>query len=259
MKTNTRHPSRSGPVLGLTILALLSGQANAALTHHWAFDEGSGAIAGDSAGANDGAINGATWSSDGVRSSFLNFGGTDNNVDPNLTLAAQTNSSSFTWASWVNVGAGNGNHVILGNRQNGEGADYAPRQFIKFTVLQFEWHQNGNGNDNVNYDDLTSNGWQHLAVVKNGTSIETYLDGVSTGTGTLSESLDSAVPMRFFMGGEPGQGAGEHFTGGLDDVRIYDNALSGGEIAALAAGVPEPSSFLLAALGLGAGCLRRKR
>ncbi len=55
--------------LGATLcLVLFSGasEVRGGLIHHWAFDEGSGDTAFDSAGANDGAINGATWGSDGV-------------------------------------------------------------------------------------------------------------------------------------------------------------------------------------------------
>ena len=136
--------------------AVFASAAQGALIGHWAFDEGSGVIAGDSsAGGNDGAISGATWGSDGTRASFVSFDGLDDSVNPSLNLAPFTSSNDFTWAVWANRGGGTINEVIIGNRYNGVGTtDFAPRQFIKLTPTQFEWHQNGNGNDNIDIVDL---------------------------------------------------------------------------------------------------------
>lgn len=236
----------------------LIGSANAALIGHWAFDEGSGTIAGDSsAGGNDGAIlNGATWGSDATRDSFLILDGLDDSVDPSLNLAPFTSSNDFTWAVWANRGAGTINEVIIGNRYNGVGvADFAPRQFVKLTPTNFEWHQNGNGNDNVDIADLVAGEWHHHAITKQGTTLSYYLDGVFVQSSTLNEAIGTES-LPFFIGGNAGAGAGEHFTGSIDDVRIYDNALSAAEVGALV--VPEPSSLLLGALSLGM-MLRRKR
>ena len=43
----------------------------------------------------------------------------------------------------------------------------------------------------------------------------------------------------------------------MDEVRIYDNALSASEVMALA--VPEPSSALLVLSGIAIATLRRRR
>jgi hypothetical protein len=236
------------------------GSANAALIGHWAFDEGTGATAADSSGnGNDGAIVGGTWGSDATRASYIIMDGVSGSVvDPNVTLPAMSSTNNFTWAFWANNQNAAGNSILIGNRYNGSGTDYAPRQFVKFTPTKFEWHQNGNGNDNQDYDDLITGEWHHHAVVKTGTSVQYYRDGVATGpVGTLNEDLASADAMRFFIGGNTGTAsAGEVFTGYIDDVRIYDEALSAGAVGALA--IPEPSSLLLGVLSLGM-LIRRKR
>jgi hypothetical protein len=54
--------------------------------------------------------------------------------------------------------------------------------------------------------------------------------------------------------GHQQSGADRYYNGLLDDLRIYNNALSQSEISAL---VPEPVTFLL--LGLGAVLLRKRR
>ncbi|YCM44660.1 LamG domain-containing protein [Verrucomicrobiaceae bacterium 227] len=246
--------------------ALLTSSAGAALIGHWAFDEGSGATAADSSGlGNDGTITGATWGSDATRANYIVMSGAAGSVvDPNVTLPAMTSTNNFTWAFWANSQEGiNGvqqNAVIIGNRKNGANGEYSPRQFIKFTPTKFEWHQNsGTINDNQEYDDLVVGEWHHHAVVKTGLSLQYYRDGIAVGgPGTVTESeLSGAVAMRFFIGGDVNNpSVNEFFNGYIDDVRIYDDALSAGDVNALA--VPEPSALLLGALSLGM-MIRRKR
>ena len=62
--------------------------------------------------------------------------------------------------------------------------------------------------------------------------------------------------MLVHFGGQANNGGGgEFFNGSLDDLRIYDHALSQAEVRRL---VPEPSASTLCLLAL-AGLLRRKR
>ena len=263
MTTYKTKISGKGLATFLGASALMASQAGATLIGHWAFDEGTGSVAADSSGlGNNGVIANATWGSDSTRSSYIVLNGTNSVVDPNVTLPQMSGSNDFTWAFWANsneaIGATQQNAIIIGNRRDGNNVDYSPRQFIKFTPTKFEWHQNGNGNDNQEYDDLVVGEWHHHAVVKTGTSVQYYRDGVAVGgPGTLNESLADSDPMRFFIGGETNQtSVNEFFNGAVDDVRIYDIALSASEISALV--VPEPSSLLLGILGFGMA-LRRRR
>lgn len=247
---------------GLLAAAILPLSADGALIGQWAFDEGAGTTAGDSSpgGANPGTITNATWGSDATRSSYLSFNGTSSVVDPTLTLPVMTTTNDFTWAFWVNnqlqaTDTTQRNSIIVGNRAQAGGGDFSPRQFVKFTPTKFEWHAEANGNDNQEYADLAVGEWHHIAVVKTGTSVQLYRDGVASGAaGTLNESLLNAAALPFFIGGQPGQNGNEFFNGYIDDVRIYDNALTAQEVGAL---VPEPGS--LALLGLGGLLIARRR
>ena len=76
---------------------------------------------------------------------------------------------------------------------------------------------------------LPLNTWSHLAATYNGSSLILYLNGVAAGTrattGTLAQSNS---PLR--IGGNAVWG--EYFQGRLDDVRVYNRALTASEILA---------------------------
>lgn len=221
--------------------------AKAGLVGHWAFDEGSGTTAFDSSGnGNDGVITAGVWGSDADRSSYLIFDGSTSVVDPSLTLPVMTTTNDFSWAVWMSSldeSTAQTDSIIIGNRKDAAGNDTVPRQFIKLTPTKFEWHQNDNGNDNVDVDDLVIDGWHHVAVVKSGTSLEYYFDGVSVATHTLTEVIGT-VANQFYIGGQPNNGSiREHFNGYIDEVRIYDNALTAAEVEALFAAGSEQESI----------------
>ena len=166
------------PVISLSLAALTT-LSQAELIGHWAFDEGSGTTTADISGlGNDGTIFGATWGTDEVRANYLIFDGTSSYVDPLVTLPVMTNTNDFTWAAWVNnqqiIDGTQQNAIILGNRNDASGTDFAPRQFIKLTPTKFEWHQNGLGTDNLDVPDLEVGAWHHIAVVKTGTNLEYF-------------------------------------------------------------------------------------
>jgi len=76
-----------------------------------------------------------------------------------------TLTNDFTWAFWAKHSDENtaDNDIILGNRMDESPADFVPRQFIKFTPTKFEWHMNGNGDDNMEYEDIPADVWLQLS------------------------------------------------------------------------------------------------
>lgn len=251
------------PVFLVVVMFTLSGamacmaqDPDPAMLGWWKLDDGAGDIAADSSGrANHGTItnlsgglgtDGNVWVQDLERGTVLSFDGSASGAYvrageiPQMTLA-----NDFTWAFWAFQDPANTtpNDIILGNRHDDAGVDFSPRQFIKFTPTKFEWHMNGVGTDDLDYDDLPGGEWLHHTVVKTGDQLTYYRNGKQAGSGTITQALDGPMPL--FFGGENTNSAGENWRGMLSDIRLYERALTADEVKQLAfrpkARLPEPA------------------
>ncbi|MEJ6561719.1 MAG: lamin tail domain-containing protein, partial [Akkermansiaceae bacterium] len=209
--------------------------AGVGLLGYWKLDEFSGSTAANEVtGAQDASVTGASWNLDGTRGRVLRFDGSGDFADAG-TIPQQTTSTDFTWSFWARDEQGASNNVILGNRFSPSGADFSPREFIKFTTNQFEWHRGGASAGNIDYAAIPQNTWLHHAVVKEGTSLTYYRNGVTSGTSTISGGMNNPQPLYF--GGDQ---ATESWAGKLDDPAIWEAALPAESIAGLADGSFSP-------------------
>jgi hypothetical protein len=203
----------------------------------WNFDEGGGTVATDSSvnGLN-GTIVDATWET-GKQGSALLFNGVSSyvNIDGFKGINAVDGvQQAFTIAKWIKTTSGEGEMLTWGTNVGGQRLSWR----LNGNTLRTE-HGAGNlrGNTPVNDDE-----WHHVAlVVSEGANLLPpatllYLDGRPDSTFSGSSNryeLTADVDARIGMGAPTG---GRFFTGLIDEVVIYDRALTGGEILWLAGG-----------------------
>lgn len=198
---------------------------------HWTFDEGSGDIAGDSAGANHGALYGATWTA-GQINGALRFDGRDDYVDcgSSHSLAPET----MTLAFWVRPQGNVSYQYILGKAVDiGYSCDYRVST-SSGGQLEFRFGEGmGTAITVRSSSELVADQWSHVAVVRAGSVARLYLNGELEKSGSYSFApTHKGHTLRIGSTGTSEGWAG-YFEGKIDDVRIYDFALSDTQIEQL--------------------------
>jgi len=222
---------------------------------HWKFDEGEGSIAYDSVGDNHGTIYGAQWTSGQINGALL-FDGVNDYVGLPNNSPIWLPQNDFTVAAWVYF-------------------DRDPTTVHDF-VLDLQYMFSTNHSVNTGYcifrncvngkagfdmitatsdsglrseDGMVKNRWYHLVGVRSGTTQAIYMDGQLNASRTCSGD-----PIKFVGSGSdykvnfgkisdvetPGA---YYLDGTIDDVRIYDRALSAEEIQELYRGGLGPKAF----------------
>lgn len=148
-----------------------------------------------------------------------------------FTLAAWVNPTSLTGANtWVGILGANGSGPAMGFKSG-------------------EFYFRGMGSDYRSYKtDVPVNQWSHLAITFNHTSkdIEFFYNGTSIRKNNWPGANPVSDPVRYV--GRQGNTWG-YFDGLIDDVRVYDKALTTAEIQTVMAteSVPQaPTGVLLA-------------
>ena len=146
----------------------------------------------------------------------LNFDGTDDVVQ----LGNWFNNENFSVELWIKPGAT--------QTPNAGVMDNGVWQFYKTPGSVTEYYFNINGSiPRWLAVQLTLNTWQHITLVKNGTSASVYKDGVLASTTTLPEALPYNNNMMFLGRGEA---AGREWNGTIDELRFWNRPLTQTEI-----------------------------
>jgi subtilisin family serine protease len=212
-------------------------EEGAGLVSHWKFDEGEGIIAVDSVGDNNGLLHGDThWVEGKIGDHALEFDGDNDYVSvgksyENNTVGTicgwvfpKTTVSSLFWAGDNDV-FNEGVQVIYGG--NGifrmvvrKAAGY---EFIKDT-----------------YGTFPVNNWYHYCFVQDGISPKLYINGTEVSTSDVKTPKDETAWFDDVDGIDEGSIGMQRdstpwgsFDGIIDDVRIYNRALSAKEIQAI--------------------------
>lgn len=189
----------------------------------YSFDEGSGSTAVDSVGNHDGTINGATWTTMGKYGSALDFDGEDDLVS--IADAADLDlTSSFTLEAWVHPDtATNWTPVISKNEspESGYGPGYV--LFSQGPGKPRGWLSNSETTKAVTgTGPLPTGKWSHLAFTSDGSILRLYVDGEEVSWSTAIDAGANSAPLEIgywdFLD--------IYFDGMIDEVRVYDTALS---------------------------------
>ncbi len=199
----------------------------AGLIAAYAFDETTGATAADASGSGrTGTLSGATWTSSGKNGGALSFDGINNLVT--VADAASLNlTTALTLEAWVHPASDSSWRTVVLKEAS---SDLAYALYASGDVARPSgWARIGSSLSATGPAALPLNAWSHLAVTLGGGTLRLYVDGVQVATAAVSGAISAtAQPLR--IGGNSLWG--EYFAGLLDDVRIYNRALTAAEIQA---------------------------
>ena len=215
------------PLMCLTLLCAVAREGFADLIGYWPLDEGGGSQVTDTTGnGHDGSITDATWVSPGWdgRGACLQFDGVDDVVVvPHADDLRFDNGSAYTVAAWVDmtVRPGHWSGIVTKGRDTGSwyGIWVDPGNQWVF----------GHDGDNQLGSAVEADVWIHVAMVYDSGLKRIYLDGKLDAETSASMTGDNTGDLWFGAA----KGVTEFAPARIDDIRIYDHALSAADVKAL--------------------------
>jgi endoglucanase len=228
--------------------SLISAEASPSLMHaHYMFDEASGTPTADATGNgwNATLVNGALRTA-GISGNAVDLDGSNDYVNlPTAIVDGLTEATIATWvrldalSDWARLfdfGTGTSNYMFLAPDSGSTG-----RPVFAITT------SGGGGEQRINSNITMATGvWTHVAVTLNGSVGVLYINGVEVGRNnsmTLTPDSLGATTQNYI--GKSQYTWDAYLNGRVDDFRIYDDALTGSQIAELAGA--SPISDLIAA------------
>jgi hypothetical protein len=203
------------------------------LIGYWPFDEGSGSTTADLSGKNNNGTltNNPVWTA-GKIGNALRFDATDDkndDNDPRVVIGTRFDISGvpFTLSAWINPVDYNDYRAIFSKRDLPDPSKKRLDWGLGFVsgAIYLE------GKAPLFYGAPPTGTWIHLAVVASSTDTKLYVNGTlgqtlgafEIGTGDQANTVIGGT-------GEGPKGDNDPFKGMIDELRIYDRALSASEI-----------------------------
>ncbi len=205
----------------------VSGAPPVGLVGFWKFD---GDATDSSGNGNDGTVSGATWTG-GVSGQALDFDGLDDYVDLGTMDVSGDEMTLMAWFKADDFGVSDGRIISKAISQSEQGhwwmlstIDSAGDMRLRFRLKTGTNPSSGTTTLIASSGNL-NNEWVHAAAVYNGTHMILYKDGVQVGITPKTGSIATDNTVSAWIGDNPGPNR-KQFDGTIDEVKIYDKALT---------------------------------
>ncbi|GEM_PF-5491000 len=187
----------------------------------------------DLVGGNNGLNTGATQSSNGYYNRSYNFNGLSSYISvSNLNF----DKNQFTVSAWIlSANSSLSQGIVEFTRSTtGNGNIYRRGLLIGGLGRPNIVYSNGNARRVTDTIDIRDGQWHHLVASYNGTDPAVYIDGSQKTLDAEAVVVNGENPLQLRIGKTLSNASGtEFFNGTIDDVRIYDRALTSDEVLEL--------------------------
>ncbi len=181
----------------------------------------------ESGNGNNGTVNGATLTTDRFVNSnkAYSFDGVNDYIRSNTTIAINTNQA--TYSAWVNFRSSGSDVKQILEFKLGAGVIFLETD--NSTKIRFGMSDGITGSTLFSPEALPLNSWHYVSGTYDGSLQKLYIDGVKVAEASLSINVLSS-PINI---GKDSEFNYQYIDGLIDDIRIYNRALSNAEIQSL--------------------------
>lgn len=218
------------------------------LVARWRMEEGAGDIVQDySPSANNGTAVGPVWTAETPDASrfALDFDGENDRVDLG---AIDLSGESVSFTFWFRADDFTTADARFISKTNGEQDEDHLWMLSTLNGSQLRMRLKTAGETTTLVsppNTLKEERWTHVAATYDGADIRLYVDGVEVATTPKTGRIDSDPTMQAALGNQPldVSGGSRPFDGLLDEVRIYDRALTSAEIEVIFGATALPVTY----------------
>ena len=194
----------------------------------WAFDEGAGTTTADASGrGNPGTLTGATWTTLGRYGNALSFNGS-NSVVRVADSASLDLTTAMTLSAWIRPTVSQSGWRTIMQRQTDS-------YFLNASNSDGPLRPSGGGTFGTSTTYVSGptanpvNAWTHVALTYDGATQRLFVNGTQAATRATTGTIQTTDNPLWIGGNTP---YGEYFTGLIDEVRVYNRALTQTDIQA---------------------------
>ena len=194
----------------------------------WAFDEGAGTTTADASGrGNAGTVTGASWTTQGRYGNALSFNGSSSMVRV-ADSASLDLTTAMTLSAWIRPTASQSGWRTILQRET-------DAYFLNASNSTGPLRPSGGGTFGGNTQFLSGptaspvNAWTHVALTYDGATLQLFVNGTQVASRATTGAIQATDNPLWIGGNNP---YGEYFQGLIDEVRVYDRALTQADIQA---------------------------
>ncbi|MFH0908838.1 MAG: LamG domain-containing protein [bacterium] len=204
----------------------------------YTFDTNTTPVADGSTNGNSGTVTNATWTNGGKIGGAYVFDGSNSFISASDSASLDIRAA-LTISGWARFDSASSLRMLVAKHDDSSQRAYD--LYFDNGALYCQVSSSGSGSAHYSFNtagDVSSATWTHYVVTWDGTANSNgriYVNGASQTVQTASATFsgtnifNSSMPFRV---GAKSNG-GWYFAGAIDDVRVYDYALSEGDVLAL--------------------------